>query len=167
MTTKIEDFQKKKEEFTQLIAKEGKSALVDSFKDVFNKAPELESIVWTQYTPHFNDGEPCEFSVHEFAATFNVEVKDQEYKGQKVPGDWNSGSIYEEVTREPGYEFEEFGYGSGEKDEDPTLRVARMAIKSLNGVKNTCEEIFQAAFGDGVKVTATRNGFDVDDYDHD
>lgn len=29
------------------------------------------------------------------------------------------------------------------------------------------DELFRFVFGDGVQVTATRDGFEVEDYDHD
>jgi len=166
--SKIEEFHKKKQEFNELIKKEGRAALIESFQEVFQRVPELETLTWTQYTPYFNDGEPCEFSVHEFNATFNVPVKDQVYKGQKVPGDYRSGSIYVIEERAPGEEFEEIAYGvSRDVTEDPILTKTRDAIKTLNNAKSSCEEIFQAAFGDGVKVIASRGGFDVEEYNHD
>lgn len=34
-------------------------------KQFFDACPEVEAITWTQYTPYFNDGESCEFSVHD------------------------------------------------------------------------------------------------------
>jgi hypothetical protein len=33
-------------------------------KEMFNKHPEVTGVMWTQYAPHFNDGEPCLFSVN-------------------------------------------------------------------------------------------------------
>jgi len=35
-------------------------------KQFLDKCPEVTGIHWTQYTPYFNDGDTCEFSVHEF-----------------------------------------------------------------------------------------------------
>lgn len=169
MTTKIETFLQKKAELNELLSKEGKNALVESFQAVFAAVPELETIEWTQYTPHFNDGEPCEFGVHEFNATFNVPVNDEVYKGYKVPGDYKSGVIYVTEARQPGEVFEEIGYGGygRERPEDPILTRTREAMKPLQDLKNSCEEVFRAAFGDGYKVHATRNGFDTEYYDHD
>lgn len=40
------------------------SLFTDASKDLFEKHPKLNSFSWTQYTPYFNDGEPCEFSVY-------------------------------------------------------------------------------------------------------
>lgn len=35
-----------------------------AIKHIFEKRPEVESFSWTQYTPYFNDGDPCTFSSH-------------------------------------------------------------------------------------------------------
>jgi hypothetical protein len=40
-----------------------------SVQSFFDACPEIESIFWTQYTPYFNDGDSCEFSVHELHYT--------------------------------------------------------------------------------------------------
>lgn len=41
------------------------------FLAFFADSPEVKAVKWTQYTPHFNDGDACTFSVHgpEFALT--------------------------------------------------------------------------------------------------
>ncbi len=41
-----------------------KAFFSDASKSLFEAHPELESFGWTQYTPYFNDGQPCVFSVH-------------------------------------------------------------------------------------------------------
>jgi len=33
--------------------------------NLFEVCPEIESVYWAQYTPYFNDGDSCVFSVHE------------------------------------------------------------------------------------------------------
>lgn len=37
----------------------------------------IKAITWQQYTPHWVDGDVCEFNVHEIAVTNNQEVADQ------------------------------------------------------------------------------------------
>ena len=34
------------------------------FKELFDKYPNVSSIGWVQYTPYFNDGDECTFSVY-------------------------------------------------------------------------------------------------------
>lgn len=42
---------------------EGRPAVFQILKPLF-EYPGVESIYWTQYTPYFNDGDPCVFHVH-------------------------------------------------------------------------------------------------------
>lgn len=34
------------------------------FKELFEENPNVENFGWSQYTPYFNDGDTCEFTVH-------------------------------------------------------------------------------------------------------
>lgn len=43
------------------------------FKAAFNDLG-VKAVTWHQYTPYFNDGEPCEFSVGDMSATTSEEV---------------------------------------------------------------------------------------------
>jgi hypothetical protein len=54
------------EERTKVMREHGQAALGGAFKELFDKHPKLESVTWTQYTPHFNDGDACVFSVNGF-----------------------------------------------------------------------------------------------------
>lgn len=54
------------------------------FQKAFEKG--VKAATWHQYTPYFNDGEPCEFSVNDLSVTSNQEVADN----------WIDGSFYED-----------------------------------------------------------------------
>jgi len=44
-----------------------KEYLVDHFKPLFEKYPQVKALKWTQYTPYFNDGDACTFrSNHDY-----------------------------------------------------------------------------------------------------
>lgn len=49
-----------------------------SVQQLFDAAPEIESVAWAQYTPHFNDGEPCTFSRHDVYFTLFDDNPDEE-----------------------------------------------------------------------------------------
>jgi hypothetical protein len=34
------------------------------FAPVFDGYPEVDSLIWGQWAPYFNDGEPCVFQIH-------------------------------------------------------------------------------------------------------
>lgn len=54
------------------------------FTEAFDKG--IKAATWHQYTPYFNDGEPCEFSVYDLSVTNNEEVAEQ----------WLDGNFYED-----------------------------------------------------------------------
>lgn len=45
------------------IRQEGEELLKKDFQEMFEKHPKLEWVAWQQYTPFFNDGDVCTFSV--------------------------------------------------------------------------------------------------------
>lgn len=49
----------------QQLKDEFKPHFMAELKNFFNNNPGLVGISWPQYTPYFNDGDPCEFGVHE------------------------------------------------------------------------------------------------------
>jgi len=62
----------------KLIVQAAEAELKIAFLEIFKKFPDLKTFAWTQYTPYFNDGEPCYFSVN----TYSIEIN----------GNWDSGN---------------------------------------------------------------------------
>jgi hypothetical protein len=56
-------------------------ASADAF---FAVCPEIESVHWVQYTPYFNDGETCEFSVHSPCFQLQNDVEFNEYESSSI-----------------------------------------------------------------------------------
>jgi hypothetical protein len=123
------------------IADEGKNELGKAFVELFDKHPTLKAVKWTQYTPYFNDGSPCEFGINEWSA--KIDERKSKYDDDDEDGD--SSFVGE-------YEME-----GGESLKDDIAALFRVAS----------EEAFESSFGDHVKVVATREGFDVEEYSHD
>lgn len=70
-----------------------RKALLEDFKAAFERAPEVLAYRWTQYTPYFNDGEPCEFRVNDLEWSGKVEGEegdeedeDEEWNWRDAPG---------------------------------------------------------------------------------
>ena len=97
MTT-LSTLKEKIESLNNELRTQFKAALKQETDKIFNKYPDLEAITWTQYTPYFNDGEPCEFSAHldypgaEFKGESYYEVEEVEEAYDGVKG------IADEVT---------------------------------------------------------------------
>ena len=123
----------------------------ETTKEFFELNPMVNAIVWTQYTPYFNDGDTCEFSVG--CATFTnsdgSDIRWGEYNGDEE-GVWCYGSdCYNEDTPPEGFDSDLCD------SFDSMIQSAEM------------QDVMKAMFGDHVQVVATREGFDVNDYDHD
>ena len=59
-----------------------RAALVADFRAVFEKHPDVKHILWRQYTPYFNDGEPCVFRVRDVYVFTGADGEDD------YEGDW-------------------------------------------------------------------------------
>jgi hypothetical protein len=152
MTAEYEEMKKK---YRSMIS----DAMKQDFKTFLSNHPGL-MISWTQYTPHFNDGEPCEFTVHEFSfndVTALHNNDDRFYDG--IYGFWWSGKPYEkpENSKLSDQEFE-------------------FISKDCNEFKKVLESIedgiFLAAFGDGVSVDVYLDDkgevtYNIEEYEHD
>jgi hypothetical protein len=123
----------------------------ETTKEFFELNPMVNAIVWTQYTPYFNDGDTCEFSVG--CATFTnsdgSDIRWGEYNGDEE-GVWCYGAdCYNEETPPEGFDSDLCD------SFDSMIQSAEM------------QDVMKAMFGDHVQVIATREGFDVNDHDHD
>lgn len=116
----------------------GKEAVASDLKAIFDAHPELLGIRWTQYTPYFNDGDACVFSVREmFHRTEGMASDAGDYE------DGFEGLPWAKEKRTPMHE----------------------AIGAFEGA--LVKEVALAAFGDHCQVTATRDGVTVEEYSHD
>lgn len=86
-TNKYLEFKKQYKELKEEINKVAKTAFREMSNELFDKHPELVSFSWTQYTPYFNDGEPCVFD----ANTGYPEYSYKNSEGKTVSYDDNYG----------------------------------------------------------------------------
>jgi len=122
-----------------------KGELVKIFKPIFESIPELETISWTQYTPYFNDGDDCIFTIHSDIPYLN---------GRDDYGDY----IYSENDLES-----EDDLGSDISDKltkDDFERVSKL-IRSLP------EKLIEISFGEGLAVIYKNGSYTTLEYEHD
>jgi hypothetical protein len=130
----------------------------DFYKYIFEKYPTLESFGWTQYTPYFNDGDTCIFSVNTDYISVNDEYVDEAKWSSEVNvinwGNWNRElKVYEGRVEEPNPNY------------DPVLTAASNEITNFLG--NFDNDFYLSKFGDHASITVTKDGVDISDYDHD
>lgn len=142
----------KEKELKHEIRKVGKDAIKDVLNGLFATYPYLLGVRWTQYTPHFNDGDPCVFSVNEP----EVCIKEGMLIAKGHP------------ERQWGKEDE---FSSGDYHNQYDIRDLKDLLGSLHELKQLFSDIEGAmlsVFGDGNRVTVTRDGsVEIEEYDHD
>lgn len=157
----IEVQAKLRKEFQQ----QAQDAFKEVVKELFEKNTGLGLVTWTQYTPYFNDGEECTFSINEAYFSNATDTEDIEYGEYQGDDDtlWSTDSIVTHLT------------GGASWDKETTVKVQATeglnleSIREFMSILNSpeMEDIFRAMFGDHVKVVLTRKGIEVDEYSHD
>lgn len=112
---------------------------------------------WRQYTPYFNDGEPCEFGLGEpyVATETSLATEDGDY-GDGWLSDLVPGS-YDPVTRR-------LIYGDV-APEHAALVEPWDALTAAYGARY--EESLREKFGDHATVTVYRDRITIEEYEHD
>lgn len=167
-----------KAEYDRKLEQEGEAALKDAFKDVFDKYPEIKEIYWCQYTPYFNDGDVCHFSVHEFDVSLKcpddldsrIEAKETELEASQTAAD--SERLQKELdllTSLRDFCEEEWSYGESlyvlKRINDARPQEIAKAVKDLQ--RELPSDVLESVFGDHARITATREGFSVTEEEHD
>lgn len=108
--------------------------------------PAIVRVRWTQYTPYFNDGEPCTFRVND--VYFFLQGDPEDGEGHSTPWpEWGS-------------EHQIKYYANWDQK---TYEAAKQFSKDMDGLENELLELF----GDHCEVIVTAKGVDVEEYEHD
>lgn len=117
------------------------------FKDFLAKHPAVKAIYWTQYTPYFNDGDECMFSINEIDF---LDVDPTECDDIADVHDWQWR-----------YDHAAMSY------KDDPYNIASSA-RSLETFMVENDTVLQEIFGDHVSVLITSSGEAiVNEYEHD
>jgi hypothetical protein len=154
--SKLDALRKEMKALKSKMRKEGEVAMKEAFKELFDSHPVLDAVGWTQYTPYFNDGDTCTFSVNDMFPVF-VKTKEKVVLAEEQDEDEDCGSSEEE-------EWYDYEYGSKKMNKEQ--KAANKALTSLVEELGDMDEIFYDIFGDHVRVRASRAGFKVTEYEH-
>jgi hypothetical protein len=146
----------------------------DAFKefasDLFSDFPKLKSFGWTQYSPYFNDGDECVFSVNNDASSIRINGRDMD---GCCDGDDEEVSTCTKCENELtdttakfcdqcGTAVPKEDIGMDDKEHE---RAAKATAKMLQQFEDA---VLQDLYGNHVEVTVHRDGRAVvDSYDHD
>ena len=119
-----------------------KAAFNEGAKELFEKHPKLIAIGLTGYTPYFNDGDPCHYSIN------------TDYPSIQFEGD---GDI-----RENYYDLE-----FNQNDKDQCLEIEAAGKDVLDFLNIFDDEDYLDMFDDHARIIITKDGIEVEEYNHD
>ncbi|MFJ6010194.1 hypothetical protein ACIQHZ_31405 [Streptomyces halstedii] len=131
--------------------------------------PTIVEFGWTQYTPYFNDGDTCDFSVNALWVMTTEDVEwsesgDFDHYLLEVEYDHRSlGKVKKHWEGEwPDRELVIDGYEGPDEDRYNRCQDLDGALQS-----GAFETVLLDTFGDHAMVTVRKNGIEVEQYSHD
>lgn len=141
-----------KKQVQEAAKNEVRPALAEVATVLAEKIPQLTHIKWTQYAPHFNDGDACIFSINEPEFGF----LDAELAAQLAEAEGDEPSedpLYFNVHTD--YESKKLELYSYEVDDDLAPKLTAEQLKLLETISDNImglESVMQEAFGDDAEV---------------
>jgi hypothetical protein len=162
---------------------EMRPALKSALMELKEKVPQISKLYWTQYTPHFNDGDECIFHMNEvYFFVRGIPAVSEDYV--RKYGNQDVDSLHPEerhdtfsVWRFDAAQIEkdikenrycDYGIKKFIKDNILTMEQAQYVGEFATALKGL-EEAFHVAFGDHAQITVNVDSgeIEVDSYDHD
>lgn len=85
LKTEHKSLQDQINELNSQMREKSKLLMKEAFREFLGKYNEVvENVYWTQYTPYFNDGEACEFSVHDAFILLKDDEDACDYEGSSL-----------------------------------------------------------------------------------
>jgi hypothetical protein len=139
----------------ELAQTKGKPLILESLQPLFDLG--VASVSWKQFTPYFNDGDPCEFSVHD-PSVFHPEFDPD-------GGDYENG-FYDSWTLR--YLLEENQLDTDLPPDSVTSITETLSAIGRTITDEAVEPFMEDLFGDHVEVLVHSDGtFVVEEYYHD
>lgn len=147
------ELEKKKTEFFKRIKKT--ASLSEIFGFLFEKYPNLEAFRFRCYTPYFNDGDPCTYTVDTYP--------DLLFRDRVV--------VYNNDEDSDGWTSSDSCYSSDDSSDKTAVKVKKIHNEIEKYLSSIPEDIIEGIFGDHVEITIrSKKGKIISesvDYDHD
>jgi hypothetical protein len=176
LKTKISEANERINELKKQVQKELQAEFTGALAELFDAYPFVKSVSFPAYTPYFNDGDSCEYSVHHDYCQFNgFDEDDDEPEGENVDIlKLSKNTIYVEEPN-PDYDPSSRDWSTHRNktrwvkkpnpDFNPLYKEAVDAFREA--LKVVDDDNWMDMVGDHVKVIITREGIETDEYSHD
>lgn len=153
LRVEVEAMQARMKQTAQDLVKNGAAAIFQEYGDI------VYAFGWRQYTPYFNDGEPCEFGMGELSILGRADMEDAPEDEYELANWFSENDVWYGGT-------ESFRpWSSNSRLREPRYKEASDAIEALYKVLSY-NDLAKEVFGDHVSVLFKESGIEVEEYDH-
>jgi hypothetical protein len=163
ITKELKERLNKIDQIREDLKKAEKSAskdIMNLLKELMVNNPLIAGVRWSQYTPHFNDGEECVFSINDPEFKFNlgapISEEDDVYNNQGWYNDYNiDDKFFEKRSDLLNYK---------------QVAECKKGLKDIQTVFEKLKDMeytIKSMFGDHMQITVTADGVETEEYDHD
>lgn len=136
-----QEFLERQKEAQKMISSNGADVVTEMFQEMFDAYPEVTEYTWYQYTPGFNDGDPCEFTMGESAIKY---TKDFYESFSRRDHKSSTAQVLSDIV----CKLTEAG------DDDPDRDVDSVPISEIDEYSDRLYELFDAYVFCGNSVSA-------------
>ena len=170
---------KKMEDSRSSFVREGEKLFKEAVKELFKEHPSLQSFSWTEYTPHFNDGDECVFGTHFDSMLINDE---DEESAECIYTLESLNNLFSNKKKSEARIVMELSDTSKDKWEIEQLKRDLKTIKTRDSeevaekyrlkksvydlLSNIDDSVYECMFGEG-RVIVTKEGITVEGCEHD
>lgn len=151
-----EELLKKKEEYVLELRARFRDYFVGRMADVEG----LSSVGWSRYTPYFNDGDQCVFSVN--CDYFYMTLGGQSYTNVQVQTEDYTAREYS--IKKGVHDYDELSLLY--EDSDFNKKLYHLLDDLSTVLRELGDDLLHMLFGDHVQVSITLDGLVVEEYEH-
>jgi hypothetical protein len=136
---KLNEINEARQNYKALMQEHGAALVQEMANGIFNAFPCVRAVQWTQYTPYFNDGDLCYFSVNEALIALNEDFVESLQASEKQ-------CLYDHHD-----DFVSFSYRLDDHPNTSAVQVLKKikeALEEFQGVLNNLSEAMEETFGD-------------------
>ena len=155
----------------------GEEKFIELLDAVFAANERVAALGWYQYTPSFNDGDPCVspvgterlivFDEVPHSINYDTVIFDEDEYEEVYPGDDPRVTTVRDLRGPGAYETRNGKWDwypeNPDAPIDPLYTAGNAFYNALDG--GHFDHLIQEHFGDGSQIIATRDGFDVGYYE--
>lgn len=155
-----EKYKKAKQELELIMANEGQHVVHDMLDKFVKSFAGIESVRWKQYTPYFDDGNPCVFAVHEVSVKLAEDVY-FEVTGRSLL------KVEEDDVYINSWNISKYDNSTGSFFVTPKGQALIDALEELEKQMSEEDMLLEKTFGDHTQVTYYKGDFFLEECAHD